>query len=74
MRLTDAAPERAALLAKAGEMAVFAADPDAARTLFEEAIALYEQEEDTHSAARVSTRLARIERFTGRLDEALERL
>ena len=50
---------------QAGEMAARAADPDGASRLLEESISLYESEGDTHSAARVSTRLARIERFTG---------
>jgi class 3 adenylate cyclase/tetratricopeptide (TPR) repeat protein len=72
--LTDDAATRAALLGRAGDMAVRAADPDAARRFFEQSIALYEDEGDTHSAARVSTRLARLERFTGKLDEALARM
>jgi class 3 adenylate cyclase/tetratricopeptide (TPR) repeat protein len=72
--LTEEQSTKAALIAKAGEMAARAADPDGASRLLEESINLYEAEGDTHSAARVSTRLARIERFTGRLDDALARL
>ena len=72
--LTDDRRERAALLARAGEMAARAADPDAARRLLEEAVRRYEEEGETHAAARVSTRLARVERFTGRLHEALARM
>jgi len=72
--LTQDSSERAALLGRAGEMAARAADPDAARRLFEESIGLHEEQGDTHAAARVSTRLARVERFTGRLDEALARM
>jgi tetratricopeptide (TPR) repeat protein len=72
--LTEERSTKAALIAKAGEMAARAADPDGASRLLEESINLYEAEGDTHSAARVSTRLARIERFTGRLDDALARL
>jgi predicted ATPase len=72
--LREEARERAVLLDRAGEMAARAADPDGARTLFEESIRLHEESGDTHSAARVSGRLARVERFTGRLDEALARM
>jgi class 3 adenylate cyclase/tetratricopeptide (TPR) repeat protein len=72
--LMDDRSLRAELLARAGEMAARAADPDAARRFFEESIDLYEEEGDTHGAARVSTRLARLERFTGRLDEGLARM
>jgi class 3 adenylate cyclase/tetratricopeptide (TPR) repeat protein len=73
-RLTEDAPEKARLLARAGEMAARAADPDAARGLLEEAIELYEATGDTHAAARVSTTVARLDRFTGRLEEGLARL
>jgi tetratricopeptide (TPR) repeat protein len=55
-------------------MAARAADPHAARELLEESIALYEQQGNTHAAARISGRLARVERFTGRFDEALARM
>jgi tetratricopeptide (TPR) repeat protein len=72
--LTDEGAERAALLDRAGEMAVRAADPNGARTHFEESIRLHEELGETHAAARVSGRLARVERFTGRHDEALARL
>ena len=72
--LTDDPSERAVLLGKSGEMAMRAGDPDAARRLLEESISLYEGHGDTHAAARISTRLARVERFTGRLDEGLARM
>ncbi|MBM2823066.1 MAG: Tetratricopeptide repeat protein, partial [Thermoleophilia bacterium] len=72
--LTEDSSARATLLDSAGEMARRAADPDAARRLFEGSIALYEEQGDTHAAARVSTRLARVESFTGRLDDALARM
>ena len=72
--LTDVTHARAGLLARAGEMAARAADPDAARRLLEESIELHEGEGDTHAAARISMRLARLERFTGRLDEGLARM
>jgi tetratricopeptide (TPR) repeat protein len=72
--LTADLSARATCLDRAGAMAARAADPDAARRLFEESIALHEQLGDTHAAARVSTRLARVEQFTGRRDEAMERM
>jgi class 3 adenylate cyclase len=69
--LTDEPSERAALLARAGEMASRAADPEAARALLGESIALYEGEGDTHSAARVSGTLGYVLGFTGHREEAL---
>jgi len=55
-------------------MAQRSADPDGARALFDEAVALYEAQGDTHAAARLSTRIARLDRFTGRLEEGLARM
>jgi class 3 adenylate cyclase len=72
--LTDEPSERAALLARAGEMATRAADPDAALSLLEESMALYEDEGDTHSAARVSGLLGYSLGFTGHRDEALAQM
>jgi predicted ATPase/class 3 adenylate cyclase len=72
--LTDDAAAKAALLGRAGDMAARAADPDAAHRFLQEAIDIYEELGDSHAAARVSTRLARLERFTGRLDEGLARM
>ncbi len=66
--------ERATLLARAGDMATRAAQPDDARRLLLESIDLLEEEGDTHAAARVSSRLARLERFTGRQEEGLARM
>jgi class 3 adenylate cyclase/tetratricopeptide (TPR) repeat protein len=71
--LTEEPRERAHLLHQAGRMAGYAGDPDGARTALEESIAIYEQEGDTHSSARVLIVLARIESFTGRRDEAMAR-
>ena len=73
-KLAEDPAEQAALLDRAGDMAARAADPDGARRLFERSIALYDAQGESHAAARVSTRLARVERFTGRLDEALARM
>jgi tetratricopeptide (TPR) repeat protein len=71
--LADEAPEQARLLARAGHMAGYAADPEAARQLLERSIAIYETEGDTHAAARVSARLYRVEAFTGHRDQAMSR-
>jgi class 3 adenylate cyclase/tetratricopeptide (TPR) repeat protein len=65
--------DRAALLSRAGEMAGRAADMELARRLFEESIELFEKEGDTHAAARVSMRLARIDIAAGHRDEAIAR-
>jgi len=72
--LTDTPSPRAELLARAGYMAANAGQPDAARGLLIESIELYEGEGDTHAAARVMSRLARVDAFTGRRDEAMERM
>ena len=63
--------ERAMLLGQAGEMARRAADPDAARELLEESIELYEQQGDTHAAARALARLGDLDAFTDQRDKAL---
>jgi tetratricopeptide (TPR) repeat protein len=72
--LTDEPLERGSLLHRAGDMAGFAADPDTARRLLSESIAIYEAEGDTHAAARVSAKLGRVDAFTGHRDEALARM
>ena len=69
--LGESAPERAALLDKAGSMAGRSGDIAAARRLLTQAIALYDEAGDTHAAARVVGRVGRLEAFTGRRDEAL---
>jgi tetratricopeptide (TPR) repeat protein len=72
--LATSPSERARLLDRAGWMASFAGDPDSARALLEEAIALYEEQGDTHAAARVLGRLGHVDAFTGRRAESLVRL
>jgi len=71
--LTEDSSARATLLDSAGEMAMRAGDPDSARRLFEESIELHEDQGDTHAAARVLSRLGRVDAAAGRLDEALAR-
>jgi class 3 adenylate cyclase/tetratricopeptide (TPR) repeat protein len=72
--LTDEPLQNAELLGRAGEMAAYAGEPDAAQRLIEASIAIYESEGDTHAAARVVGKLARAVGFTGHRDEALVRL
>jgi len=72
--LTDESSERASLLHRAGDMAARAGDPDSARLLLDASIELHEAHGDTHAAARVLFRLARIDAFTGRRDEAMARM
>ncbi len=72
--LTEDSSERASLLHRAGEMAARAGDPDSARRLLDASIELYEAHGDTHAAARVLFRLARVDAFTGRRDEAMARM
>ena len=71
--LTDDLHERAALLDRAGWLAVYASDYGAAERLLSESAALYEGEGDTHAAARVSARISWVEWSTGRYHEALAR-
>ncbi len=72
--LTDDPLEQAELLAKAGDMAGNAADPEGARALYDRSIALYEAHGDTHAAARVSGRFAYTLGFTEHREEAVERM
>ncbi len=72
--LTDDPLERAALLDRAGWLGYHAADLDGAAGLLGESVALYEAEGETHAAARVSGRLAAVERWQGHFAEALERM
>ncbi len=72
--LSDGPLARAELLDRAGSLARYAARPEDSLRLLGESIALYEDEGDTHAAARVSCRLAEVESNSGRLDQALERL
>ncbi len=66
--------ERAELLQQAGWLAVHAARPDRATELLTESLSLFEAAGRTHSAARVSGRLAEVDWSAGRLEEALARL
>ena len=65
---------RASLLHRAGDMAARAGNPDSARQLLDLAIELYAELGDTHAGARVVLRLALVDSFTGRRDEAMARM
>ena len=72
--LADGAPERAALLLRAGWLAgLYAGDIDAAESLAAEAVSLYESASDTHAAARASGQLAWAEWRQGRRTESMAR-
>jgi class 3 adenylate cyclase/tetratricopeptide (TPR) repeat protein len=71
--LTDEPLERAALLDRAGWLGVYAPDYDEAARLLGESIALYEARGDHRSAARVSGRLAAVEAYQDRWQEAIAR-
>jgi class 3 adenylate cyclase/tetratricopeptide (TPR) repeat protein len=72
--LSESAPERAALLERAGLAALRTGEADAALRDFEEAIDLLTAAGETHAAARVSARTAGALRFVGRSHEALARM
>ncbi|MHB8471172.1 MAG: ATP-binding protein, partial [Gaiellaceae bacterium] len=72
--LTDDPRERAQLLDRAGWLAYYAADLDGAAGLLGESVALYDAEGETHAAARVSGRLAVVERWQGHHQQAVERM
>jgi len=72
--LADLPVDRAALLAEAGELSGRAGNPEAAGVLLEEAIDIYEQEGDTHAAARASIELGRAQLFSDAREEAIARL
>ena len=67
--LTDEPGRRADLLASAGEMAGYAADPESVWRLLTDAIAIYELQGDTHAAARATVKLGRFAQMTVRRDE-----
>jgi class 3 adenylate cyclase/tetratricopeptide (TPR) repeat protein len=72
--LTDDPLERAALLDRAGWLAYHAADLEESANRLGESVTLYEAEGDRHAAARVSSRLAYVERWQGRFDQAVDRM
>jgi tetratricopeptide (TPR) repeat protein len=72
--LSEAPLVRAELLDRAGWLAHSAARSDRAIELLTESLTLYEVQGQTHTAARVASRLAEVESRLGRLDESVARL
>jgi tetratricopeptide (TPR) repeat protein len=72
--LTGDPLEEAELLERAGEMAWARGQNDQAETHYTRAIELFEEQGESHPAARVAARLGEIEWQTGRLDQAVERM
>jgi class 3 adenylate cyclase/tetratricopeptide (TPR) repeat protein len=72
--LTDDTVEQATLLERAGVMAAIGGRTEDATTRYEQAIALFEEEGQSHPAARVSARLGVVEHQQGQLDQAIERM
>jgi predicted ATPase/class 3 adenylate cyclase len=72
--LSEEPAAKASLLDRAGQASWKGGGAEAAIRLFESSISLYEQEGDTHAAARVSGRLAEVERWSGHIEEGLERM
>jgi len=72
--LAESAVDRAQLLSDAGWAAGLAGASQAATALFEEALALFEQERDAHGAARVSMRMGFFQTFSGKREESIARL
>jgi class 3 adenylate cyclase/tetratricopeptide (TPR) repeat protein len=66
--------ERATLLERSGEMALRVGDNEHAQTSFEEALALFEDANERHHAARITARLGEVAWRRGEHDAALERM
>jgi class 3 adenylate cyclase/tetratricopeptide (TPR) repeat protein len=72
--LTDDTVEQAKLLERAGMMAAIGGRTEDATARYEKAIALFEEEGQSHPAARVSARLGQVEHQQGHLNQAIERM
>ncbi len=66
-------PARAALLTRAGTLALNAGDQAGARQRLERAIALYEEADDAYAAARARVALADVDVAEGKLEEGTRR-
>src|SRR5918992_1103850 len=66
--------EMASLIERAGGVAWMGARTQGAPDLLERAIGLFEEQGETHAAARVSARLGEITWSSGRIGEAIERM
>ena len=72
--LADEPLARATLLERVGRMAWMGGRGEEARRAFEEAITLFENERQSHPAARVSALLGDVDQAGGQLDQAIERM
>jgi tetratricopeptide (TPR) repeat protein len=72
--LADDALQRARMRERSGEMAWMRGSVEEAQPFLEEAMALFEQQGQTHAAARVSARLGVVEWRRGQLVPAIERM
>ena len=72
--LTDSGLERAELLERAGQMAIFRGLADQAARRYEDARRLFEEAGQLHSAARLEGRLAEVDFLHNRVGEAIERM
>jgi class 3 adenylate cyclase/tetratricopeptide (TPR) repeat protein len=73
LELTDQPLQRAELLERAGRMAWRSREGDAER-LLQDSLRAFEEQRQTHAAARVSAALADIESESGQLGEAVARM
>ena len=72
--LADDALQQARMRERSGEMAWMRGSVEEAQTSLEEAMALFEEQGETHAAARVSARLGVVEWRRGQLVPAIERM
>ena len=72
--VAETAQAQARAITRAGEMVLRSGDYVRAGELFDEAIRLYEEDGDTHAAARVSSLLAVSERASGHIEQAVRRM
>ncbi len=72
--LTDDPLDRAKLFERAGVAAWVGGRAEDATDLMGRAIALFEEQDETHAAARVSARLGEVTWLSGRIDQAVEQM
>ncbi len=74
MEFADDVVERAGLTERAGIEAFAAGDRDAAEQHFDQSIAQFESQGETHAAARVSAHLAEVSWDNGHIEAGIERM
>jgi class 3 adenylate cyclase/tetratricopeptide (TPR) repeat protein len=72
--LAEDALQQARMRERSGEMAWMRGSVEEAQTFLEDAMSLFEEEGETHAAARVSARLGVVEWRRGQLVQAIERM